>query len=171
MQGTPTGTIGEIGGLKTYIATGGHKELEDDKNVKSVVYFIADVHGITLNNNKILADRFAKEIGAKCVLTFFFSFCDMLTLSCDYRVYLPDFFDGEDLTVQAPTPEARAKFDLGAFIGKYHPREKSWPKVEAALKEIKAKHPSAKVGAVGYCESAPLKRNLVCFADNFLSVT
>lgn len=77
------------------------------------------------------------------------SFC--LTFS-HRRVYLPDFFNGEDLATQAPTPELREKIDVGAFVAKYHPREKAWPKVDAVLKEIKAKHPNAKVGAVGYCE-------------------
>lgn len=70
------------------------------------------------------------------------------------RVYVPDFFDGNDLTVVAPTEADRKAFDFATWIGKYDPRTKAPPILERVVADIKKAHPSAKIGAVGYCYGA-----------------
>lgn len=45
-------------------------------------------------------------------------------------------------------PEKRAKFDIGAFIGR-HGKDKRFPTMKAHAESLKSKFP--KVGAVGYC--------------------
>ena len=48
-------------------------------------------------------------------------------------------------------PEKRAKFDIGAFIGR-HSKEARYPECEAVVKEMKKTH--TKIGTVGYCWGA-----------------
>lgn len=84
------------------------------------------------DNNKVLADKYAQGTGA--------------------AVYLPDYFDGEDLVKQGML-EGK-KVDVPALIGKYHPREAAWKNVEQTVAEIKKLQPGAKIGAVGFCWGA-----------------
>lgn len=87
-KGTPAGKIEEFNGKDTYI-TG-------DKNSKAAILLVADVFGISLVNTQILADKLAKGVGA--------------------TVYIPDYFDGEDLVKQGML-EGK-KVDVPALIGK-----------------------------------------------------
>ncbi|KAL4861761.1 hypothetical protein BDV12DRAFT_203697 [Aspergillus spectabilis] len=67
-QGTPTGRTDKLANIDVYI-TG------DDKDV--ALLFIADLFGWTFPNVRLLADHFARELGA--------------------TVYVPDYFGGEIL--------------------------------------------------------------------------
>ena len=123
-KGTPAGKIEKLGGRDTYI-TG-------DRNSKSAVLFVADVFGLSLNNNRVLADKIARGTGG--------------------AVYLPDYFDGEDLVKQGALEGKQV--DIPALIGKYNPREDAWKKTSETVAEIKKLQPGAKIGAVGYCWGA-----------------
>lgn len=87
-KGTPAGKFEKLNGKDTYI-TG-------DKNSKAAILLVADVFGISLVNTQILADKLAKGVGA--------------------TVYIPDYFDGEDLVKQGML-EGK-KVDVPALIGK-----------------------------------------------------
>ncbi|CAO1629786.1 unnamed protein product [Parajaminaea phylloscopi] len=119
----PKGTYTELSGLKTYV-TG-------NTSSKSAILFIADVMGINLPNNRVLADKYAEATGA--------------------AVYLPDYFNGEDFTAQGVLEGKEV--DLGAFLGKYPPRDPAIKKSTEIAGELKKKH--SKLGAVGFCWGAP----------------
>ncbi len=68
-EGTPAGKEDTIHGLPTYVT-----EPPDGTAPKGVVVVIPDAFGWKLNNNRILADQYAKRIGV--------------------IVYLPDFMNG-----------------------------------------------------------------------------
>ncbi|KAK0526870.1 hypothetical protein OC842_005045 [Tilletia horrida] len=133
-KGDPKGQFAPLGadGRRTYISG------PEPGQAKAAILIIADVFGVSLNNNKLIADYYAKETGA--------------------RVYVPDFFDGEDCWTQLAgaeigSEEAQKRFNFVEFLGKYSPRDTS--KIEAAAKAIKALHPGKKLGAVGFCWGAP----------------
>jgi dienelactone hydrolase len=69
-EGTPTGNIVTIHGLRVYVA-----EPDVDIKPKGLIVMIHDAFGMDFVNNKILADRYAKRGG--------------------FLVYLPDFMDGK----------------------------------------------------------------------------
>lgn len=68
--GTPLGRIEDVYGRSTYIA-----DPPDGKQPKGIIVIIPDAFGQEFVNNQILADHYA-SMG-------------------QYRVYLPDFMDGE----------------------------------------------------------------------------
>jgi len=119
-DGKPTGSETTLAGLKAY-------SVGDSQDV--AILIVADIYGWTLNNTRLLADHFAKEVGA--------------------TVFVPDFYDGE--VVHPDTlhdPEKQKQFDMQAWIGRQN-RELRWPQVHAAAKALKDKY--KKTGAVGYC--------------------
>ncbi|QIW96517.1 hypothetical protein AMS68_002035 [Peltaster fructicola] len=67
--GTPTGKLGKIHGLECYTA-------EASGDPKGIIVIIPDAFGLSLANNKILADDYAKN---------------------GFTVYLPDFMEGIEL--------------------------------------------------------------------------
>ena len=69
-SGTPTGTIEQIYGRRTYIA-----RPQEDKQPLGVVVIIPDAFGLPFVNNQILADHYAS--------------------AGQFLVYLPDFQDGK----------------------------------------------------------------------------
>lgn len=68
-EGTPAGREETIHGLKTYVT-----DPPSGVVAKGIVVIIPDLFGWTLNNSRVLADRYAERGG--------------------YTVYLPDFMDG-----------------------------------------------------------------------------
>lgn len=68
-EGTPAGREETIHGLETYVT-----DPPAGTTPKGFVAIIPDLFGWKLNNNRILADQYAKRIGA--------------------TVYLPDFMNG-----------------------------------------------------------------------------
>lgn len=73
-EGTPLGKIIKLHGLDTYIS-----EPRDGREAKGIVVIISDAFGIEFVNSKLLADNYAAKGG--------------------YRVYLPDFMQGQPLDV------------------------------------------------------------------------
>ncbi|EOR04630.1 Protein AIM2 [Wallemia ichthyophaga EXF-994] len=129
-KGTPKGIESTIGGLKTYIASPSHEQGD------VAVLMISDIYGWEFVNSRVLADTYAQESGA--------------------RVYLPDFLDGE----YAPTSEdGKKNFDLGAFIGRHHPRQQK-EKAERVARDIKATSKARVLVAGGYCWGAPAALSL-----------
>ncbi|TFK52010.1 alpha/beta-hydrolase [Heliocybe sulcata] len=128
-EGTPEGKIETIGGVECYVATP-----SVDYPKSKVLLLLTDVFGYYLNNNKLLADDFAKN---------------------GFKVIVPDYLHGD------PVPEdgmsGKIDFDLMAwFGGKYdkegrgHTPEHTRPlldKVIAALKEQGV----TDFGVAGYC--------------------
>ncbi|KAI0201659.1 dienelactone hydrolase family protein [Astrocystis sublimbata] len=68
-EGTPTGTITKLHGLDVYVA-----EPASGNTPKGIIVLLPDIFGWDFVNIQLMADSFAKKK--------------------DYRVYLPDFMDG-----------------------------------------------------------------------------
>lgn len=68
-EGTPAGREETVHGLKTYVT-----DPPSGAAARGIVVIIPDLFGWTLNNSRVLADRYAERGG--------------------YTVYLPDFMDG-----------------------------------------------------------------------------
>ena len=71
-SGKPRGEIIKINGLETYVA-----KPTADRPAKGVIVIIPDAFGLAFINNQLLADHYAEKGG--------------------YRVYLPEFMDGNSL--------------------------------------------------------------------------
>jgi dienelactone hydrolase len=69
-EGTPRGKVIQLHGLATYVS-----EPADGRPVRGIIVIIPDAFGWEFVNNRILADHYADR--------------------GDYRVYLPEFMDGE----------------------------------------------------------------------------
>ncbi|KZS99432.1 uncharacterized protein LAESUDRAFT_816942, partial [Laetiporus sulphureus 93-53] len=61
-EGEPTGKIEQIGGVECYVATP-----EGNYSKDKVLLFLMDAFGVSLVNNKLLADDFARN-GIKVVM-------------------------------------------------------------------------------------------------------
>ncbi|KAL1846615.1 hypothetical protein Plec18170_009044 [Paecilomyces lecythidis] len=120
-QGTPTGRIGKLSNNDVYIAG-------DDTD--TAILFIADLFGWTFPNVRLLADHFAREIGA--------------------TVFVPDFFGGEVLDFDLISKEKFDQLDLPGFIGR-NGREQREPEIFECARALKRQHGYKRVGAVGYC--------------------
>ncbi|KAJ5936352.1 Alpha/Beta hydrolase protein [Penicillium verhagenii] len=81
-------------------------------------------------NIRLLADHYAREIGA--------------------TVYVPDFFGGEVLNFDLVAAEKFHELGLEAFMQR-NGREKREPEIFECARALKRELGFAKVGAVGYC--------------------
>lgn len=71
-----------------------------------------------------------------------------------YRVYLPDYFHGEDLGQLSKSGKDRSEL-VPYLLGKYHPRDAAWPISAQSVADIKEAQKSVKkIGAIGYCWGA-----------------
>ncbi|KAL8726878.1 MAG: hypothetical protein Q9166_006430 [cf. Caloplaca sp. 2 TL-2023] len=121
-NGTPTGQEKKIGNFNVYVAG-------DNKDV--AILYLHDIFGWTFNNNRLLADHFAKEV--------------------DATVYLPDFFDGEIVEEGMIFDGNKVKdFDFPAWAAR-HNKETRGPGIHDFAAKLKAEMGFKKVGAVGYC--------------------
>jgi dienelactone hydrolase len=121
-SGTPRGTTDKIGPCQTYISTG------SNPNPTTAILLIHDLFGWEFPNNRLLADHYAAETNA--------------------TVYLPDFFGGETVSVDAILNERWAEIDLPDFLSR-NGRTQREPEIFAVAKALKSKFP--RVGAVGFC--------------------
>ncbi|KAL2919160.1 hypothetical protein HK105_201435 [Polyrhizophydium stewartii] len=140
-EGTPAGSVIKVGGLDTYLATS-----EAGETDKAVV-LIHDVFGWGIPNPRLIADRIAKDGG--------------------YRVYVPDFFNGDAPNVGLlekflTKPKsfmdrlsATGSMFLGApsfmaWLGR-HRDEATVPLLDAVFKDLRENHGVKRIGAIGYC--------------------
>ncbi|KAL2919161.1 hypothetical protein HK105_201436 [Polyrhizophydium stewartii] len=140
-EGTPTGSVIKVGGLDTYLAT--PEAGETDK----AVVLIHDVFGWSLPNTRLIADRIAKDGG--------------------YRVYLPDFFNGdspsreffEKVFAKPKTMMDRLSTTGTMFLGApslmmwfgRHKDSVTVPLLDAVFKDLRENHGVKRIGAIGYC--------------------
>ncbi|KAJ7114103.1 hypothetical protein C8R44DRAFT_796298 [Mycena epipterygia] len=134
-EGTSTGNIVEIDGVKCYVATP-TVDYPKDK----VLLFLTDVFGLPLVNNQLLADAYALN---------------------GFKTVMPDLFSGHPIPENALMPNTQPPFDLMKWFGTKddptgHTQVQTRPiidKVIAALKN--GKFPGVdkvtSIGAVGYC--------------------
>ncbi|KAL8798152.1 MAG: hypothetical protein Q9182_006903 [Xanthomendoza sp. 2 TL-2023] len=121
-NGTPSGREEKAQQLNYYIAG-------DNKDV--AILLLHDIFGWTFNNNRLLADHFAKEINA--------------------TVFLPDFFDGEVVPEEAIfNPEHEIKVDIAAWKER-NDKHIRGPAVHAFAEMLKKEMGFKKLGAIGYC--------------------
>ncbi|KIJ62730.1 hypothetical protein HYDPIDRAFT_30319 [Hydnomerulius pinastri MD-312] len=73
LEGTPTGSVAPVNGVNAYFASGASSQVESTSKDFAVV-LLTDAFGLALVNNKLLADKIAKD------------------LACD--VWVPDLFNG-----------------------------------------------------------------------------
>ncbi|KAL9011502.1 MAG: hypothetical protein Q9173_003665 [Seirophora scorigena] len=122
-NGEPQGREEKLGKHNAYVAG----------SAKSgpAILFLHDIFGWKLTNNRLLVDHFAKEV--------------------DATVYLPDFFEGEEVDVDTmENEEKRAKFDFQGFMRR-NGKEARGPEVLEAARIVKQELGHTKVGAIGYC--------------------
>ncbi|KAH8896519.1 putative hydrolase [Thozetella sp. PMI_491] len=119
-QGTPQGKEQTLANNNTYV-TG--------NNPDAAILLIHDLFGWTFRNIRILADAYAREVGA--------------------TVYVPDFFGGEiiDPTILLDATQ-RSKLDLPAFMRR-NSKETRTAEIFECAKALKSQY--KRVGALGFC--------------------
>ena len=100
-----------------------------NSNGKAVLY-VTDALGYKFVNNQLLADTYAEQ--------------------AEVDVYMPDFLEGDAVPTSVLSGQA---FDFMPWLGK-HNREKCYPLVEAAAKELRETHGVTKLASVGFCWGA-----------------
>ena len=120
-DGTPSGTESTLPGIPNSVYVTG-------TNPSVAILYIHDLLGWTFPNARLLADHFASEVNA--------------------TVYIPDFFGGEVLSVDAILGERWGELDLPGFLSRNgrHARE---AEIVAFARALRKKHD--KVSAIGYC--------------------
>ena len=140
-KGQPQGKTETLYGLTTYI-------VGNRTNPRATIVMYSDIFGLPLVNNKLIADAYAK--------------------SCEYLVYLPDFFKGDPvplktadvlLPVDASKQSAISKY--GGLLAKapafvmWMTRHKEGPTNKTFIDFMqslrRATPRSQKIGAVGFC--------------------
>ncbi|KAJ7018476.1 chlorocatechol-degradation protein [Mycena alexandri] len=135
-DGTPEGKIEKIGGIECYIATPTIAHPTD-----KVLVFLTDIFGLALQNNRLLADDFARN---------------------GFKTIVPDLFSGDPILVNPPADFDRQKWSASHGPGEVRP---IIDKVIGALKEEGA---TAFAGA-GFCFGARYVFDLAF--DGILSVS
>ncbi|CAM1511776.1 Fc.00g092890.m01.CDS01 [Cosmosporella sp. VM-42] len=118
-DGTPVGHTAKLANLDTYVV---------GDNPKAAVLLIHDLFGWKFTNLRLLADHYAREANA--------------------TVYLPDFFEGESLSLESLKEERWWEVDLEGFMSR-HGRDVGEPLIFDCARVLREKH--TKVGAVGFC--------------------
>ncbi|KIY48396.1 alpha/beta-hydrolase [Fistulina hepatica ATCC 64428] len=120
-EGTPQGKIEAINDVECYIAT---PEGEYAKDV--VLLFLTDVFGIPLNNNKLLADDFARN-GIKTII--------------------PDYLNGDPVPADAMSPGSTFSLDPWKAI---HTPVATRPLLDRVVQGLRDQGVT-KFAATGYC--------------------
>ncbi|KAH3667197.1 hypothetical protein OGAPHI_002846 [Ogataea philodendri] len=114
-EGEPKGEFTKIGNFGVY-KTGSASD--------KVLAIFPDIYGYRLNNVKLIADRFAENLGI--------------------QVFILDLFDEDPIT---------EKSDRGAWLTKHSPDKKT-PLVKEFLAEVKKTLSPKFLAAIGYCYGA-----------------
>ncbi|KAJ7708957.1 Alpha/Beta hydrolase protein [Mycena rosella] len=120
-EGTPEGKIETIGGVECYIATP-TVDYPKDK----VLLFLTDAFGITLPNNQLLADDFARN---------------------GFRTIIPDYLHGDGVPVDIM--ETPGRFDIPKWLST-HGTPDTRPLLDSVITALKADGVTT-FGATGYC--------------------
>lgn len=128
-EGTPEGKMEDIGGIDCYVATP-----EGDYPKDAVVLYLSDVFGLSLVNNKLNADDFARH-GLRCVAPNLFQ----------------DALPGDAF-------EPGKTFDFQTWFAR-NGIDYSEPRVRKVLAALKAEGVT-KIGVTGYCYGARTGFNL-----------
>ncbi|KAJ7441958.1 dienelactone hydrolase endo-1,3,1,4-beta-D-glucanase [Mycena galericulata] len=120
-EGTPEGKIETIGDIKCYVATPA-----GDYPKEKVILFLTDVFGITLLNNQLLADDFARN---------------------GFKTILPDYLNGDPVPPDALN--SGSNFDLMKWLVP-HGAPESRPPIDKVVAALKADGVTS-IGAVGFC--------------------
>ncbi|GAA5916577.1 protein AIM2 [Sporobolomyces salmoneus] len=121
-EGTPVGSIKEVGGVRTYVTLP-----KGDYDKTKALLFFTDIFGVdTMPNGLLLADSFAAN---------------------GYATYVVDYLKGDPASMEA---YAAGKLDLGVWLQSHSPKEVALPlvdKVQDALKSEGVK----RFGCVSFC--------------------
>ncbi|KAK4699167.1 hypothetical protein P7C70_g7099, partial [Phenoliferia sp. Uapishka_3] len=107
-DGTPVGSIKQIGGVTTYVSLP-----TDEFDKSTAVLFLPDVFGLELPNAKLLADSFAAN---------------------GFATYIPDYFNGTALPADALND---GTFDIMAWLGT-HGQDVTRPILDKFIAGLKA---------------------------------
>jgi dienelactone hydrolase len=118
-SGTPEGRVEKIAGLDAYV-TGDNSE--------AAILIVHDLFSWKFTNNRLLADHYAREVGA--------------------TVYLPDFLAGEEMPIDIMLQDRWNDVDFPAIFAR-NSVEIREPEVIACAKELRETY--KKTAAVGFC--------------------
>ncbi|GAP86722.1 putative dienelactone hydrolase family protein [Rosellinia necatrix] len=157
-EGTPTGTVTKLHGLDVYVA-----EPAGESPPKAIVVLIPDIFGWTFVNIRLMADSFSKKGG--------------------YRVYVPDFMNGNAAPVSAIdsmqkvlapkswTETLSMPYHALALVGSVIPSialnrpGKTFPIVKAFMESLRRNEAAhLPVGVTGYCWGG---KHVVSLAEGF----
>ncbi|KII87470.1 hypothetical protein PLICRDRAFT_256519 [Plicaturopsis crispa FD-325 SS-3] len=122
-EGTPTGILETIGGVRSYVATP-----TTDYPKDTVILFLLDLFGLELNNNLLLMDDLARN---------------------GFKVVGPDYLNGDPISIDAEHALSTGTFDLSTWFAN-HTTERTRALLNAVIAALKAEGVT-KFGAVGYC--------------------
>ncbi|OGM47707.1 endo-1 [Aspergillus bombycis] len=121
-NGSPAGEETKLADLNCY-RTG--------SNSKAAILLVHDLFGWTFSNTRLLADHLAEEVGA--------------------TVYVPDFFGGEALPVDALLDQSRwNELDLTGFLNR-NTRDVREPQIFNCARALRVTNQYASLGAIGFC--------------------
>ncbi|KAJ7634473.1 dienelactone hydrolase endo-1,3,1,4-beta-D-glucanase [Roridomyces roridus] len=123
-EGTPEGKMEIIGGIECYIATPTVDYPKDN-----VVLFLTDVFGLALENNRLLADDFARN---------------------GFKTIVPDLFNGDPVPKNAFEPGTT--FDREKWAPNHGPAQ-TRPRIDGVMMALKAEGVTA-FASTGYCFGA-----------------
>ncbi|KAJ7108764.1 Alpha/Beta hydrolase protein [Mycena epipterygia] len=124
-EGTPEGKTETIGGITCYVATPSVDYPKD-----KVILFLTDVFGLALNNNRLLADDFARN---------------------GFRTIVPDIFNGDPVPESAFEPGA-PPFEREKWFST-HGAEHTRPPIDSVIAALRADGVTG-FAATGYCFGA-----------------
>ncbi|KAK3328109.1 Alpha/Beta hydrolase protein [Cercophora scortea] len=126
-DGTPSGTETTIPGTSqpAYVVTGSGSTNPD---AGPAILMVHDLFGWTFPNNRLLADHYAREMGA--------------------AVYLPDFFVGEVVPFEPLLAGRFEELDLAGWLAR-NGRAVREPEIFTYARALRGKH--TRLGAVGFC--------------------
>ncbi|KAK3685305.1 dienelactone hydrolase [Podospora appendiculata] len=120
-DGAPTGTETTIPGTaQPAYVTGSNQD--------AAILVVHDLFGWTFPNNRLLADHYAREVGA--------------------TVYLPDFFGGEVVPFEPVLAGRFEELDMAGWLAR-NGRAVREPEIFAYARALRRKY--ARLGAVGFC--------------------
>ncbi|GAA6020691.1 hypothetical protein JCM11491_000516 [Sporobolomyces phaffii] len=121
-DGTPSGSIKEIGGVRTYVSLP-----KGDYDKTKALLFFTDIFGVdTMPNGLLLADSFAAN---------------------GFATYVVDYLKGDAASMEA---YQKGDFDLGKWLQSHSPKEVALPLVDQVQDALKSEGVK-RFGCVSFC--------------------